>query len=254
VRSACQGLPFYKEHEGKECVLHYPGGEKSADFKTALRNKLDNKDFNFDGVWFPDEISFAGFNFSAEARFFFATFSASVTFSRATFNATAHFSHVIFKATVRFFAATFNADAHFGLATFSAAADFSFATFSRGAIFTHTTFTAEVDFGNAIFQDYVRFAGSEKGTSFNQANPSLNLQFARMEKPDRISFHTLTLHPHWFTNLDSRKFDFTNVNWSWRSVEAEVHSLNERRISSPYPVALYYLPSSRRQLRGKPTL
>ncbi len=42
MRSACDGEPFYKEHEGKQyCVLHFPGGEKSASFEEALRRKLD---------------------------------------------------------------------------------------------------------------------------------------------------------------------------------------------------------------------
>jgi hypothetical protein len=41
----------------------------------------------------------------------------------------------------------------------------------------------------------------------------LDLQFARIEKPDHLSFHTLGLRPHWFVNVDARKFDFTNVKW-----------------------------------------
>ena len=35
-RSACKGLPFFKQHNGKRyCVLHYPGKEKVADFNRA---------------------------------------------------------------------------------------------------------------------------------------------------------------------------------------------------------------------------
>jgi len=57
MRSACAGEPFYKEHEGKRyCVLHFPGKEKSAGFKAAFQRKLENKDFDFGGVWFPDEL------------------------------------------------------------------------------------------------------------------------------------------------------------------------------------------------------
>jgi len=39
-------------------------------------------------------------------------------------------------------------------------------------------------------------------------NRPLNLQSAQIEKPERVSFHTLTLRPHWFVNVDSRKFVF----------------------------------------------
>src|SRR6266571_1114211 len=82
MRSACMGLPFYKEHESRRyCVLHYPGKDKTADFKAALDRKLKERDFDFPGVWFPDEIDFKGFKFSAAANFSYATFSAAANFS-----------------------------------------------------------------------------------------------------------------------------------------------------------------------------
>lgn len=43
----------------------------------------------------------------------------------------------------------------------------------------------------------------------------LDLQFARIEKPDCVSFHTLRLRPHWFVNVDARKFEFINVKWQF---------------------------------------
>ena len=33
------------------------------------------------------------------------------------------------------------------------------------------------------------------------------------KNPIAFHFHTLSLRPHWFVNIDARKFDFTNVNW-----------------------------------------
>lgn len=85
-RTACQGLSFYKEYQGKRyCVLHYPGKEKSADFIVALRKKLEAKDFTFHGVRFLDSISFAGVEFGAGAFFRNAKFSADVDFNRAKF-------------------------------------------------------------------------------------------------------------------------------------------------------------------------
>jgi hypothetical protein len=54
MRTACAGVGFYKEHEGKRyCVLHYPGKEKVEAFNAVLKKKLDAKDYNFRGVWFP---------------------------------------------------------------------------------------------------------------------------------------------------------------------------------------------------------
>ncbi|MDX6498219.1 MAG: hypothetical protein QOG23_1479 [Blastocatellia bacterium] len=291
MHSACKGEPFYKEHKGKHyCVLHYPGKEKGADFEKALQRKLENEDFAFGGVWFPDVASFGGFDFtavayfnhatfSADAHFRSATFSAGADFHAACFSAKADFSHSSFNATVDFSAATFraetefhfakfstlayfinatfNAVAYFVNATFSAEADFlsavfsaaaffngatfsteasfRFATFSADADFRSATFSAEADFGSATLADHVRFAGDEKHQVFTDTS-RLDLQFARLEKPDRVSFHTLSLRPHWFVNIDARKFDFTNVNWGRLSINEEISRLEKNNISSPYPL------------------
>ena len=266
ARFACAGKPFYKEHEGKRyCVLHYPSKDKSADFQFAVKRKLETKDFDFSGVWFPDAVSFrdvqfdaptnftdATFNawadfcsatFSAEAKFLGATFSALVSFIGATFGAKVNFSGAHF-SNATFFHATFGEGAFFYSAEFHAEADFRFATFREEAAFSAATFSAEADFREASFGgparfrevrlvDHIRFAGEENLNSFTSGS-SLELQFTKIEKPERVSFHSLTLHPHWFINVDARKFDFTNVNWNWLSVEVEVHSMNDREIPSPY--------------------
>ncbi len=308
MRSACVGEPFYKEHEGKRyCVLHFPGKQKSSTFQKALQRKLDDKDFNFQGVWFPDEVSFCKFHFSAVANFSFATFSAAAYFNDATFSEEADFSGATFSADAQF-SSTFSAAAHFNSAAFRGAADFSFATFSanvhfisaafkanayfisttfRVAHFVHATFNrtadfssttfaaadfmsaifaaranfraatfsgdacfsnatanAELDFHSATFNmeanfesatlaDRVRFAGDEKRPMFSSSS-SLDLQFARIEKPDHVSFHTLSLRPHWFVNVDGRKFDFTNVDWYGRSIDEEIRTLEDKSVSSPY--------------------
>jgi hypothetical protein len=290
VRSACAGEPFYKEHEGKRyCVLHFPDKEKSADFETALQRKLENKDFDFRGVWFP-EVSFDGFDFSAPAYFSYATFSAAAHFSYTTFSAAADFSGATFSAVADFVAATFSAAADFGYATFSAAADFSPATFSAAANFNSATFSAAAyfspatfsaaanfnsatfsaaadfssatfsaaayfnsatfsaaadfdgatfsaaaDFPSVTFADHVRFARTKKHQVFTDTS-RLDLQFAGIEKPDRVSFHTLSLRPHWFVNIDARKFGFTNVNWGGLSINEEISRLEENHISSPHPL------------------
>jgi hypothetical protein len=289
MRSACAGEPFYKEHQGKRyCVLHSPENEKSSAFKEVLKRKLDREDFNFKGVWFPDELSFSDFSFSMKADFGDAifngmtsfaqvTFKAEADFSKATFNAMAYFGRGSFSATADFSAARFNAMAYFseaafgagvadfGSAIFSSEADFSGAAFNaeanfrwasfkdqtsfRGTAFNELanfrdatfnaktdfmwgTFASKANFIGATFVDYVSFAGYEENPLFSERS-SLDLQFARIEKPNRVSFRTLTLRPLWFVNVDARKIDFADVHWDWRARDEEVKDLKGRTTSSP---------------------
>src|SRR6267142_2803477 len=100
MRPACNGEPFYKEHKGKQyCVLHYPDKDKIAAFQTAYRKKLDKKDFDFRGVWFPEEIALTNFVFDKDVDFSHATFSAAVSFNKA-----------VFKNQVTFWKAVFDSD------------------------------------------------------------------------------------------------------------------------------------------------
>ena len=332
MRSACEGLPFYKEHESQRyCVLHYPAKEKSADFKAELDNKLNKKDFDFRGVWFPDDVDFSSFEFSAaadfssakfsaaadfssatfsaDANFFFARFAAAAYFkdasfgaaayffrarfgaaayfNRATFGAFAAFNNATFSATADFNSAWFTTGAYFFYATFSAAADFGFARFSEIAGFSDTMFSeaadfssarfsadadfkdvtfsaaayffsvkfsdtyfnlsvfhARTDFSRASFNGSVHFVGSaterllKDGTSLAAMalgeDPSLDFQYVSIEHPERIAFYTLNLRPHWFVNVDSRQFVFTDVDWKWEriSIKQEIAALVER-VSSP---------------------
>lgn len=350
MRSACKKLSFYGPHEGRRyCVLHYPGKEKSADFRIAFVGKLERKDFDFRGVWFPDEVRFRGFEFGVDANFSQAKFNAVTDFSRATFvgcanfaevtfttlasfagatfsgavdfafatfmslaqfhdatfTAAADFSVVTFGALANFVKAKFSADADFTSAhfetggyfsyaafsagasfsdaTFSAAADFTFVQFSAAAHFTngtfgsnanfsHTVFSAAAEFGvttfsadtefdgtlfqaegnfrRATFAANVRFFGvATEGVATERElkdgallapmalgnNPSLDFQHARVEQPDRVAFHTLILCPHWFVNVDSRKFVFTDVSWEWEhsSIDDEIAALKAKEVSSP---------------------
>jgi hypothetical protein len=86
TRSACAGEPVYTHHEGKRyCVLHFPNKKSSAAFEKALQRKLENKDFNFRGVWFPGDISFQQFVFEGDVDFSDANFMAAAVFYKATF-------------------------------------------------------------------------------------------------------------------------------------------------------------------------
>lgn len=309
----CSRLPFYKEKEGKRyCVLHYPCKDKSEEFKIVMQQKLDAEDFDFRGIWFPDELDFIDFKFPKEADFSRATFteaaffsgatftkeayfysttftkdadfydakfsgqaafsgayfteevdfsSASFTekadFNKATFNEKATFGGTIFTEAAYFIDATFTKEAkfsfatftqtaNFGLAAFTKEAYFSFATFTKEANFIGATFTEKADFNKATFnekaifnsttfKDYLRFAGNNERNVFTDIS-YLDLQFARIEKPDRASFHTLELRPHWFINVDARKFEFTNVEWMPEGFEIkkELESMKHKEIQSPY--------------------
>ena len=241
MRSACTGEPFYEEHEGKRyCVLHFPHTDKSADFEKVLQRKLKSEDFNFPGVWFPDPLSLSKFAFLKDVDFRSATFTADVRFGRAAFSGVANFSAATFKAQADFHAATFSAAAvfksatfsgvaHFKSATFSALANFHAATFSAianfsdvvfngDAKFIHGTLSGKTDFSGVTFKAYVEFAGNNSRPLFCDAS-SLDLRFSRIEKPDHLSFQTLSLRPHWFVNIDVRKFEFINVEWRHRASE-----------------------------------
>ncbi|HYG80945.1 MAG TPA: pentapeptide repeat-containing protein, partial [Pyrinomonadaceae bacterium] len=196
VRSACAGRErFYKEHEGlRYCVLHFPGREKGADFTKAIRRKLSNRDFDFRGVWFPDELPFKAFHFTQKADFSYAEFTAGADFD----------------------------------AIFDDDADFTYAVFTGEAYFRYADFKAKVNFRSATFKSYFRL-----GEGALRRNAFLDLQYARIEKPEQVSFNTITLRPSWFVNVDARKFDFTNVSWDWRSIKEETDSLKSRKVSLP---------------------
>lgn len=199
---------------------------------------------DFRWVTFSAAADFSSATFSTVTFFFAATFSAEAEFESATFSALADFTEATFKSRADFRSANFNATADFGSATFSAAADFSLATFSAEGDFNRATFSADGDFSratfratakfrSAIFADRLRFVGDEYFQIFTGAS-ELDLQFARIVKPERVSFHTLSLCPHWFVNIDARRFDFTNVDWKRLSLNEEISGLANYIIPSPH--------------------
>ncbi len=251
LREACVGEPFYGELEDKQyCVLHFPGNDKSADFEQALQRKLESEDFDFRGVWFPDKLSFDGFAFGKSADFRFVTFSAKASFDRARFTQAADFRDAIFGGEANFFKTTFARYAYFTRTRFNGEAVFTNAVFDSRVFFNHahfgqrmyftsasfgerayfmqTTFCNEAHFNYASFQSYVLFSGGVKFVFRDET--SLDFQFTRFEEPERVSFHTLTLRPHWFANLDTRKLNFVNVNWQKTSIDKEIRELKRTQV------------------------
>lgn len=254
-RLACQNQPFFKNHKGKDyCVLHYPDTDKLEEFRTVLSTKLVEQDYDFRGTWFPEltdfrtvsfsaAANFSGANFSAEANFNRASFSAEAnfngasfcaeaSFNRTTFSAAANFNGANFCAKTNFFRTNFSATANFIEATFCVEANFYVANFCAEANFIDASFGATANFKHATFKHLVRFAGSKEKKALGE-RPCLDFQFTHFEKPDRVSFHTLILRPHWFINVDSRKFEFTDVDWGYQLKE-ELKSADENKVSVPH--------------------
>lgn len=196
---------------------------------------------NFNRSTYSGSADFWSGTFSEGAFFNDAIFAGEVDFSSATFNARASFTRATFQRDAFFTGTSFNGelDRELGFPVFTARpinlapVDFNNATFSAEADFRHAAFNAKADFGNVHFEDYAKFAGKEKKQMPNMPS-MLDFQFARVNNPDHVSFHTLTLRTHWFVNVDARRFDFTNVNWNWRSIKEEIESLEGSKVSSPH--------------------
>jgi len=326
AHGACCAEIFDKEHDGKQyCVLHYPGPEKSKDFKTALERKLSAQDFDFEGTWFPEKLSFQEFKFtgkanfssarfrevvnfreaefsagadfreakfstgadfreakfsadadfreakfSAGANFAGAQFGSATYFAMAHFDANANFRGTQFRAATSFFGTSFRADAVFNYAQFEAPATFNVARFSKSALFTGAVFNATVYFRKARFKDEdphrndditadnntidsktLRPEGRTIPVDFVEARFKDGLAFtgtkfanrvfmsfasASFEKPERAVFHSTSLRPHWFADIDPRAFSFINVAWGdllqWGAVRKEIEQLKTTKKSN----------------------
>src|SRR5829696_3109604 len=97
--SACAEEPLYGELHGHQyCVLHFPGEKDIAVFRKAVEKKLTNQDFNFRGVWFPEEQRFSRAEFSTKADFVDAVFNGDVGFHKANFAQAAYFNRAEFRS------------------------------------------------------------------------------------------------------------------------------------------------------------
>ena len=257
ARSACLGEAVYA-HEGKSfCVMHYPNQNKVEVFRSKLQQKLDAADFNFCGIYFPEDINFADYQklsddkfcFVADADFSFAEFSGATFFYKTIFSEKVYFNQTNFIGVAWFSNATFNGTAHFRFATFGNITSFINATFSGLTSFKGAQFHSKTNFNNAQFKDYVIFkycdindlkyalsTGKIKH-SYKQdikmfgAYASLDFDSLQIEKPERLSFHSVKLRPHWFINTDPRKFEFIDVRWE-NDLKKEREASNSDRLLS----------------------
>jgi hypothetical protein len=209
--------------------FHAAGFSKDASFNLA--------DFSgqasFNEVSFGQAASFERSNFRSNADFFSSEFMGKAIFHVTTFEAYADFSNCGFCLAADFNHATFRQNAAFMDCDFSGRAVFGDANFGRDAYFTDATFASGAVFTDAIFRDRLKFAGSETQPIFKDTS-ALDLQFATVDEPEHISFHSLSLRPHCFANIDVRKFELAHVDWDWRSVKQEIKSLENRKTQLPF--------------------
>jgi uncharacterized protein YjbI with pentapeptide repeats len=285
-RWVCQAEKFYGEHKGRSyCVLHYPALSKEAEFEKALQRKIEAKDFSFDGVWFPQGISFKGYVFNSDVSFHKAHFiggaefsgvqfrkSASFvgarfyepsSFSGALFEGACYFGQAWFRKQSFFMNARFNAAADFGGASFESDAVFSDTKFDEGITFKGSGFGSSAMFDGVVFKSPVSFQASMFGRPeelYSEAIPAsqggprkvnfegtifkdsvifesspipkqsfVSFSAAAFEKPERATFHSVRLRPHWFINADTRKLNFINVDWGFidqrETIKREVATL-----------------------------
>ena len=118
-----------------------------------------------------------------------AIFGSAAFFNNVEFSAEVDFRDVHFETKAYFSRTTFRAPAYFINATFNGKATFSHATFSAEAHFNFLTFNSDVKFRGTTFAGYVGFAGNKEGDAFTSGS-SLDLQFAKIEKPDHVTRST----------------------------------------------------------------
>jgi uncharacterized protein YjbI with pentapeptide repeats len=105
--------------------------------------------------------------------------------------------------------------------------------------FLEAIFTKEVDFTEATVKENAFFWGSKANPVFG-SEAWARFNRCRIEKPEQFTFNTVLLHPGWFTNVDVRKVDFTDVKWYGMprgpegTIKAEIKALEERGVDSPH--------------------
>lgn len=206
--------------------------EGDADFLGAVFSQeapIDCADFR--GATFRGRVEFGLAKFISAATFGETNFEGLVDLSNCFFGAVADFRFATFDA-VTFMHSVFTSKAKFENCTFKDLTSFYATMFGGEVTFNAAMFIAEAYFGDVVFQDYVRFTGLEDRPMFGSTS-SLDLQFAKIEAPARVLFHTAILRPNWFVNVNAREFDFMNVTWRF-GFDDEIEDLNKRKISSAH--------------------
>lgn len=187
--------------------------------------KVNVKYVYFDYARFYGRVQFHACFFSEVTKFNWAIFNREAWFTGCHFKVS-EFDHVTFKGDTRFnrwakfieradfSSARFLGPTDFDTVTFECSVSFNEAEFGEDSrvSFLQSSFQDRVSFQKAIFMGYLNLEAVASRELFGD-NASLSLRKARVEAPEKVSFHSARLKPRWFVEVDSRKFVFTNVRW-----------------------------------------
>jgi uncharacterized protein YjbI with pentapeptide repeats len=184
--------------------------EKSFIISTSFRNaKFQDVSFTnttFEAIDFNetvfDRVQFWESTFNSYAGFESSIFE-SIDFYKVKFLNEADFKKAKFQGRGGFFWSEFLDKVQFNEATFENTGDI---------LFNFTAFQKLIDFSSANISGYLSFNGTNNEKVFFDRT-DLNFEYVRIEKPEKVSFHTVDLRPYWFVNVDSRKFTFANIDW-----------------------------------------
>ena len=190
------------------------------------------KEVNFSDSTFHKNADFRSTSFCQSASFSATTFNGKADFSSATFDGAADLRFPTFNDETYFSSVAFNDEVVFLEATFKSDVDFIDTTFSGLTIFDACSFSKSVKFTQAYVKDYLKFKCGTEDFFLNDA--SLDLDSVRIEKPERLLFHSIKLRPHWFINTDPRKFEFIDVQWDDRLAREREVSQSDRLLSIAY--------------------
>ena len=169
-------------------------------------------DAHFRNAEFKRQASFVSTSFQAKTFFVKTIFTNSANFSVADFAGEADFTDAHFSKIhgALFYRAKFARDVFFDRTEFAGNVSFNSAVFGGDSdmIFRNSEFAGDVSFIYSTSDGYLRFIDLKQGEGSR-----MRFEEAAFEKATRISFHTVRLQPHWFVNIDSRKFVFTNCRW-----------------------------------------
>jgi uncharacterized protein YjbI with pentapeptide repeats len=216
--------PENQWHHAKEyCIFHDPSQEKDTNlFVQKLEEKLNNKDYTFQGFWFPVELNFDNKEFSEKVSFSYATFQKNVSFKKVVFKEVdfrgavfkeAYFQKASFQKTY-FMGAKFQ-KANFIRATFQAdppgIASFADAVFQK-AYFTEAVFNDQATFSKAVFKTaYFSEAVFQRAYFAKAVFGDVNF--------DGTTFGNAVFRESTFKNATFKKTKFYSVTFSGAVIE-----------------------------------
>ena len=221
---------------------------------------------NFSYAVFNVKANFNRAAFNEGAVFENTTFNQGANFYGASFGGTANFRRTRFKDWTEFSSAEFKATADFRFAAFTRRTDFTDVTFGDYVLFAGIYRNELSDWrslrliireskkAKRIHRDVrlvrlaleyslsiillcfffaLRAAYDWLYVWFGEQDERMDFQFAKIDSPERVYFDALKLRPHWFVNIECRKFNFTNIEWTG-AVREGIHSLKELGVMQPH--------------------